>query len=302
MRRGITVIGVSGQEAYTLTGVSAEDRSTALAAVTGHLRCPVCGAGIALDGGQLRCDRGHGFDVARQGYVNLTGGRPGPGTADTAEMVAARERFLAHGHYQPIADRLRDVAAAEEGAPGLVVDLAGGTGYYLGAVLDGLPGRYGLCVDLSVPALRRAARAHPRAAAIAADVWRDLPVRDQAAGLVLSVFGPRNPAEITRVLAPGGALVVVTPGPDHLRELREPIGMIGMDERKSERLSEAFGEEAREIVVKYIMCVDRTDATAAVLMGPSAHHVSAEEVSARMRALDDPLTVTADLRVRTYRR
>jgi 23S rRNA (guanine745-N1)-methyltransferase len=157
-------------------------------------------------------------------------------------------------------------------------------------------------VDLSVPALRRAARAHPRAAAIAADVWRDLPVRDQTAGLVLSVFGPRNPAEIARVLAPGGALVVVTPGPDHLRELREPVGMIGVDDRKAERLAEAFGEQAREIVVKYQMCLDQGAATAAVLMGPSAHHVSAEEVSVRVRTLADPVTVTADLRVRTYRR
>jgi 23S rRNA (guanine745-N1)-methyltransferase len=270
-----------------------------LAAVSGFLRCPVCRDSVSLHGGSLRCDRGHSFDVARQGYVNLTGGRPGPGTADTAEMVAARERFLGHGHYRPIADRLGEIVA---GAAGLVVDLAGGTGYYLSAVLDGAPDRYGLCVDLSVPALRRAARAHPRAAAIAADVWRDLPVRDQAAGLVLSVFGPRNPAEIARVLAPGGALVVVTPGPDHLRELREPVGMIGVDDRKAERLAEAFGEEAGEIVVKYQMCLDQADATAAVLMGPSAHHVSAEEVNVRVRALADPLTVTADLRVRTYRR
>jgi 23S rRNA (guanine745-N1)-methyltransferase len=272
----------------------------ALKAVSGFLRCPVCRDGVAVHGGSLCCDRGHSFDVARQGYVNLTGGRPGPGTDDTAAMVAARERFLGHGHYRPIAVQLHD--AAEASGAGLVVDLAGGTGYYLGTVLDGLPHTHGLCVDLSVPALRRAARAHPRAAAIAADVWRDLPIRDQAADLVLSVFGPRNPAEIARVLAPGGALVVVTPGPDHLRELREPVGMIGVDDRKAERLAEAFGEQAREIVVKYQMCLDQGDATAAVLMGPSAHHVSAEEVSARVRALGDPLTVTADLRFRTFRR
>jgi 23S rRNA (guanine745-N1)-methyltransferase len=281
-----------------LASVSERERTTALSAVTGSLRCPVCGSAVRLDGGSLRCDLGHSFDVARQGYVNLAAGRSGPGTADTAEMVAARERFLGHGHYAPLANSLRGLAVGA-GGEGLVVDLAGGTGYYLAAVLDGLPGRYGLCVDLSVPALRRAARAHPRAAAIAADVWRDLPVRDQVASLVLSVFGPRNPAEIDRVLAPGGALVVVTPGPDHLRELRETVGMIGIDERKSERLAESLGQIDRESVVKYEMRLDQADAAAAVLMGPSAHHVSAEEVGARVRA---PITVTADLRVQEYRR
>jgi 23S rRNA (guanine745-N1)-methyltransferase len=279
--------------------------TSALAEVTGYLCCPVCGGALALGGGSLSCDRGHSFDVARQGYVNLTAGRPGPGTADAAEMVAARERFLGHGHYRLIADRLRALAAAqaanEPNDAGLVIDLAGGTGYYLAAVLDGLPGSHGLCVDLSVPALRRAARAHPRAAAIAADIWRGLPVRDRAARLVLSVFGPRNPAEITRVLAPGGALIVVTPGPDHLRELRESVGMIGVDDRKAERLSEAFGEEDQEIVVKYPMSLELADATAAVLMGPSAHHVRAEEVTDRLRALARPLTVTVDVRVLVYR-
>lgn len=279
---------------------------TALATVARYLRCPVCTAEVALDGGRLRCDLGHSFDVARQGYVNLTGGRRGPGTADSAEMVAARERFLGRGHYQPLADRLRSLASglASEGraAKDLVVDLAGGTGYYLAAVLDGLPGRYGLCVDLSVPALRRAARAHPRAAAIAADVWKDLPLATGSASLALSVFGPRNPAEIRRILAPGGALLVVTPGPGHLRELREPLGMIGVDERKPERLAEAFGgyvrDDAADVMVK--MGLDYAEVSAVVMMGPSAHHVSTEQLADRLRALPDPVSVTAELRVQLY--
>ena len=103
-----------------------------------------------------------------------------------------------------------------------MLDLAGGTGYYLARVLDALDGRLGACVDLSAPALRRAARAHPRAAAFGADAWQPLPFADGAAALVLSVFGPRNPAEIRRVLAPGGTLIVAAPGPDHLWNCASP--------------------------------------------------------------------------------
>jgi hypothetical protein len=45
-----------------------------------------------VGGRELICGSAHRFDIARQGYVNLTTGRGGPGTADTAVMVVARDR------------------------------------------------------------------------------------------------------------------------------------------------------------------------------------------------------------------
>jgi hypothetical protein len=90
------------------------------------------------------------FDIARHGYVNLTAGRAGPGTADTSAMVAARARFLGRGHYRPLAAALQSLAARHDpGVPGLVADLAGGTGYYLAGVLDALPHRHGACLARS---------------------------------------------------------------------------------------------------------------------------------------------------------
>ena len=79
------------------------ERRRALAAAVTYLRCPSCAGPLSLSGGRLACGRGHSFDLARQGYANLTAGRTGPGTADTTAMVAARDRFLGGGHYQPLA-------------------------------------------------------------------------------------------------------------------------------------------------------------------------------------------------------
>ena len=133
-------------------------RRAALETAAVHLRCPVCGEPVRLTVTQLICGNGHGFDIARQGYVNLTAGRANPGTADTATMIAAREEFLGRGHYRPLARSLASLASGcEPSGEGLVVDLAGGTGYYLARVLDALPARHGACADLSAPALRRAA-------------------------------------------------------------------------------------------------------------------------------------------------
>jgi 23S rRNA (guanine745-N1)-methyltransferase len=283
----------------------AGERRRALAAVVGALRCPVCADTVSLDGDRLACGRGHSFDIARQGYINLTAGQRGPGTGDTAAMVAAREKFLGHGHYQPVADALRSLAARHDpSGPGLIVDLAGGTGYYLAHVLDTLPRRDGLCVDLSVPALRRAARAHARAAAVGADAWRPLPLAERSAALILSVFGPRNSTEISRVLEPGGTLMIAAPGDGHLRELRQPLGMISVDERKSERIAEAYRDyaEVSGIRVNLRLSLDHDDLSALVGMGPSARHITPEALTARVRALPSPVAVTVDVRVRAYQR
>jgi 23S rRNA (guanine745-N1)-methyltransferase len=183
-----------------------------------------------------------------------------------------------------------------------VLDLAGGTGYYLALVLDALDARLGACVDLSAPALRRAARAHPRAAALGADAWQSLPLAAGAAAVVLSVFGPRNAAEIRRVLAPDGTLIVATPGPDHLMELRQSLGLIGIDERKAARLADAYGGYARTAVtaVRYQLRLGHADLTDLVAMGPSARHVGADALAARVAALPAPVTVTVDVEVRSY--
>ena len=285
--------------------VSPAARRAALEAAAIHLRCPVCAGPVRLAETQLICGNGHGFDIARQGYVNLTAGRANPGTADTAGMIAAREEFLGRGHYRPLARSLASLAASHEpSGDGLVVDLAGGTGYYLAAVLDALPHRHGLCLDLSTVALQRAARAHPRAAAAGADIWQHLPLASASVAVVLSVFGPRNAAEIDRILTADGVLIVAAPGAAHLRELREPLGLIGVDQRKPQRLADAFGHYAQlgSEVLNYQLSLDHADLTALAAMGPSAHHIAPSALADRILALPSPAEVTVDLRISAYRR
>ena len=271
------------------SGVSALDEVLPL------LRCPHCGAALGREANEVvRCGDGHTFDVARQGYLSLLAGEGTPHAGDTAEMVAARERFLGGGHFEPLAEGLADALGGA--TAGGAVDLGAGTGWYLARVLDTWPAARGLALDLSKPALRRAARAHPRLAAVACDVWRPLPVRDAVVAAVLNVFAPRDPTEIARLLAPGGVAAVVTPTTDHLRELAQPLGLLGVDDHKQTRLADRL-EPALEIAdrreLTWTMRLDRAAARDAAAMGPSAFHVSPAELDERVAALPQLLDVTA---------
>jgi 23S rRNA (guanine745-N1)-methyltransferase len=268
-----------------------------LADVVDLLRCPVCAGGLELGDAAVRCADGHSFDVARQGYVNLV-----PGRADSAEMVEARDAFLGAGHLRRLSDALAEEASKVE-TSGPVVDLGAGTGHHLAAVLERASERVGLAVDASSAALRRAARSHPRAAAIGADAWKELPLRDGVAAILLSVFAPRNPAEMARVLAPGGTVLAVTPTTRHLYELVGPLGLLSVPDDKEDRLDTQLASHftlAERRPVEHAMFLTREEAAQLVRMGPSAWHVDEQAVAAGLAALPDPLTVTASMTLSRY--
>ncbi len=135
-----------------------------------------------------------------------------------------------------------------------------------------------------------------RIAAIRCDVWQELPLRDGCADVVLDVFAPRNGAEIARILAPGGTLVVVTPTPRHLAELA-PLGAISVDERKEERLEATLSSltrrDRREL--EFELSLQPREVLQLLRMGPSAHHSSAVIVP------PGPHAVTVSVYVDSYR-
>lgn len=237
---------------------------------------------------------------------------------DTAEMVAARATLLGAGHYAPLAAAIVDAAAAAPDAsgpataapggtrrpPGLAVDVGAGTGHYLASLLDARPADVGLALDVSKAALRRAAGAHPRLAAVRADAWRRLPVADGAAGLVLDVFAPRSGAEFHRILRPDGALVVATPTPAHLRELVDAAGLVTVDPEKEERLASALEPwftPAGSADCTWSIQLSPGEARALVAMGPSARHRSAEQIAAGVARLGEPVALTGSVRVSIWR-
>ncbi|WP_433214618.1 putative RNA methyltransferase [Dactylosporangium sp. CS-047395] len=264
-----------------------------------HLRCPVCHGPFTAAERALRCPQGHSFDIARQGYVDLTAGRPAH-TGDTAEMVAARAALLSAGHFAALTEAVTEAVAREE--PGLIVEVGAGTAHYLAAALTNES--VGLAVDTSKPALKRAARASERIGAVRADIWQGLPIADHAAAVILDVFAPRSGAEFARVLRPGGALIVATPAAAHLAELVDALGLIRVDPAKQERLHKSLDPHfvpSNARTIRAPLSLSRADALALVAMGPSAWHTDPAAIKEALAKLPTPIATHLDVDLTTWR-
>jgi len=275
-----------------------------LADVVGFLQCPICAGPLALTDRTLGCVDGHTFDVHRHGYAHLAAG-PLRHKGDTAEMVSARVAFLDAGHYQPITAALATAAADVGQRAPLILDAGAGPAHHLAAVLAAVPQTPGLALDVSRPAMRLAARTHPRIAAVLCDTWAAMPLRDNAVGLLINVFAPRNGPEFRRVLQPDGALIVVTPTATHLMELAEPLRLLAVDPAKQRRLAGTLEAEFTRIEradIHYRMTLTKADVRNLLAMGPNAWHRTAGEAARAIQALPEPVDVTASVHVDQYRR
>lgn len=182
--------------------------------------CPLCREGLDRQPRVWRCPRGHSFDVAREGYVNLLpvqhkhSREPG----DSAEMVAARREFLQAGHYQPLREAAAGLLAPLRAQS--LLDLGCGEGWYTDALRRVAAEVVGL--DIAKPAIQAAARRF-RGITWLVGSAAHLPFAAAALDLVTCLFTPLQVGEMGRVLRPGGHALVVTPAPDHLWSLRERL-------------------------------------------------------------------------------
>lgn len=214
------------------------------------LLCPVCGKTLRQQQRSFRCPSGHNFDMSRQGYVNLrlAGAGKRRSLGDERDMLAARRRVLDGGYYLPLATAVNH-GVLQEGSfepaangPLSILDVGCGEGYYLGQLahyLEQHVDRRAYCLygmDLSKEAARLAAGRYKGVRFFVADVNERLLFDDGTVDVLLNLFAPRNPVEFRRVLAPGGRLLIVIPGLEHLQELRARYALLDIEEAKEEKL------------------------------------------------------------------
>ncbi|MEO2265759.1 23S rRNA (guanine(745)-N(1))-methyltransferase [Pseudoalteromonas sp. YIC-656] len=187
--------------------------------------CPLCQSPLQSQGSSLLCHQGHQFDYAKEGYINLLpvqfkkSKQPG----DNQDMVQARRRFLNNEHYSFLRDALARKVSSLHLDGTHIVDMGCGEGYYTSELAKQLSQTgqvFG--IDIAKPAIRYAAKRYSECEFAVASS-KQIPLSEHCCSVVTSVFAPVFAQESSRLLVDGGYLVVVSPGPMHLKELKEII-------------------------------------------------------------------------------
>ncbi|MCP5267806.1 MAG: methyltransferase domain-containing protein [Zoogloeaceae bacterium] len=291
------------------------------------LACPLDGAPLRRRDGTWRCPSGHNFDIASQGYTHLlpVQQKRSRDPGDSKEMVSARRRFLNAGFYQPIAAAVSRAAlsppeaATSQPADTIlsILDAGCGEGYYLRQLAAEDNDQHSLALlglDISKWAVLAAAK-QDRADFKGKEANEDttgrmnwvvgsnakLPVQPGSLDRVLCLFGFPVYAEFARVLKPGGLLLQVDAGPDHLRELREIIYPAIKPENTSETPPPAGFKQLSTTTIRYpIDLVTSAQINDLLIMTPHFFRATADG-RARANGMTS-IALTVDVRLSCFER
>ncbi|MEZ5551210.1 MAG: methyltransferase domain-containing protein [Pseudomonadales bacterium] len=239
------------------------------------LACPICQQPLILQARTLACGANHCFDLSRHGYVNLlpVQNRRSKAPGDNQDMVRARSRFLDAGHYQPLSLALSTVIGSRD-RRGSLVDLGCGEGYFTAAIASCARETYG--VDVSKMAIGAASRRPEPVCWVVASSTR-LPLVDAAFDIATAIMAPIG-SDVGDKLKPGGALIRVSAGPDHLREFKTRVyADIRPHRRMSTRL--AGFQHLEAVDIRFSMCLNRQARSDLLGMTPMAYRTARARIA-----------------------
>ncbi len=189
--------------------------------------CPICKNELFKQESSLKCIKNHSFDFAKSGYINLLnpGKMNNAKAGDSKEMIRARTNFFESGAYSKIRDTLCEIIAPLK--KDVILDAGCGEGYYTLGIAKSYTSSLVFGFDMSKYGCEHGAKEAKRASLFSlyfsvANIF-DLPIKNEYADIVVSLFAPVASEEFARALKKGGYLIVASAGIEHLNGLKRAL-------------------------------------------------------------------------------
>ncbi len=260
--------------------------------------CPVCSKKLNDGNGCLRCEEGHCFDKAKEGYVNLIAGAHKKGSliGDNKDMAKSRRAFLEKGYFDSLVNELIWVIKEKSLSFPHILDICCGEGYYSHKIKESFDCKVS-GFDISKEMIRLAAKRKNGCEYFVANLSR-IPLEDKSIDLAFHLFAPFHEKEFSRIMKNSGTLITVVAGENHLFELKEILydKPYKNDEMPPETHELVLKEKRK--VTKKIHLSSKEDIDALFKMTPYYYRTSDKDKS-KLSDLES-LDVTVDFAVFIY--
>lgn len=258
------------------------------------LICPKCKEKLTKINNSYKCINNHSYDVAKSGYINLLLSKHNSG--DNKEMVDSRVDFLNKGYYLPLAYKLSNILANFICKEDYILDGGCGSGYYDSVLKANFSNIIGY--DISKDAINKASRINKELLYIVCS-GTDVPLGNNSVACILNIFAPTFEKEAYRLLKDQGILILVTPGKEHLIELKQIIYDKAYLNEDKISLFDSF-ELNTKYDISYSFTATNQDIISLLKMTPYFYKTNENDL-AKVYAIET-LDITASFKILVYKK
>lgn len=258
------------------------------------LICPKCHKQLNKINNSYVCINNHCFDISRYGYVNLLLSKTSSG--DNKEMVMARYNFLTKNYYLKLAIFINNLLFNYLDKDDIVLDGGCGIGFYDSVLKIDHPNIIGF--DISKEAIIKATKLNKNLMYFVAS-GASIPLQEKTVSCILNIFAPTFIEESFRILKDDGLLIVITPGANHLIELKKII--YDKAYLNNEKVPEFSGFNLiKQEELSYIMKLNNDDLSNLIKMTPYFYKTNISDLN-KINNLNS-LEVSASFNVLVYKK
>lgn len=257
--------------------------------------CPKCFKELNKVNKSYVCVNNHTYDISKEGYVNLLLSKTNAG--DNKELIDGRINFLNKNYYKPLSNEIISILDNKfKNNPFSLCDCGCGIGYYsknLKTYFKKID-LYGC--DISKDAIKYAAK-HDNNSLYIVSSNQKIPFENNFFDCLIHIFSPIFEEEAKRILKNEGILILVTPGKEHLYELKQMLYSNPYYNKVEEQNFVNF-IKTDEINLKYSININLEDFHNLIKMTPYYYKTKKEDIF--KVNFKEQITITIDFIISLY--